>query len=106
MNIDELFKKLPGAFKADAAQGMDVTIQFNISEPRHVVIKDSKLTVNSGTAPSPSLAMNIADSDLVGMMTGTIEGMTLFMTGKLTIDGDMMLAQRMGGIFDQSKLSA
>ena len=31
--------------------------------------------------------------------------MTAFMTGKLQVEGDMMLGQRLQGFFDGSKLS-
>ena len=37
-------------------------------------------------------------------MKGELNGMTAFMTGKLQLDGDMMLAQRIGTFFDASKL--
>ena len=104
MTLDELFSQMPTAFNPSAADGMDATVQFNISKPRYIVIKDNTLTINEGTAPNPNMTMNIDDDSLLQMMTGQAEGMTLFMTGKLTIDGDMMLGQRLGGLFDQSKL--
>jgi putative sterol carrier protein len=45
------------------------------------------------------------DEDLVSLMKGELNGMTAFMTGKLQLEGDLMLAQRMFGFFDSSKLS-
>ena len=44
------------------------------------------------------------DDDFVALMKGELNGMTAFMTGKLQLDGDMMLAQRMPSMFDASKL--
>ena len=44
------------------------------------------------------------DDDLVSLLKGDLNGMTAFMTGKLQLDGDMMLAQRMTSFFDASKL--
>jgi putative sterol carrier protein len=37
-------------------------------------------------------------------MKGELNGMTAFMTGKLQVDGDLMLAQRMASFFDAGKL--
>jgi putative sterol carrier protein len=45
------------------------------------------------------------DDDLIALLKGELNGMTAFMTGKLQIDGDLMLAQRMSGFFDASKLA-
>ena len=106
MTLDELFSQMPTAFNPSAADGMNATVQFNISKPRYLVIKDSTLSINEGTAPNPDMTMNIDDDSLLEMMTGKAEGMTLFMTGKLSIDGDMMLGQRLGGLFDPSKLAS
>jgi putative sterol carrier protein len=44
------------------------------------------------------------DDDLVALIKGELNGMTAFMTGKLQVDGDLMLAQRLPGLFDVSKL--
>ena len=42
---------------------------------------------------------------LIALMKGELNGMTAFMTGKLQLDGDLMLAQRIGGLFDPAKLA-
>lgn len=105
MSTTEFLNKLPGAFNADAASGTDCTIQFNVSEPTHVVIKDGTCEVISGTADSPTLGVTMEDADLIAMLSGELDGMSAFMTGKLQVEGDLMLAQRMGAFFDQAKLA-
>lgn len=105
MTLDELFDKLPGALDQDAASGVDATIQFNSSTPRYVVIADGNCAVEEGTADDPRIAVTMDDDDLVSMMKGELDGMSAFMTGKLQIDGDIMFAQQLGGLFDASKLS-
>jgi putative sterol carrier protein len=104
MSITALLQKLPAAFDADAAAGTDCTIQFNTSTPAYAVIKDGKCEVSEGTAADADVTLNIADDDLIALMKGELNGMTAFMTGKLTVDGDLMLAQRVGSFFDASKL--
>ena len=98
----DLLSKLPAAFVADAAS--DCTIQFNISTPKNVVIKGGTCTLNDGAAASPDVTITMEDDDFVALMKGELNGMTAFMTGKLQLDGDLMLAQRMSGMIDAAKL--
>lgn len=100
----DLIARMPAAFDASAAGGTDCTIQFNISTPRHVVISDGSCTVRDGAAAAPDVSITMEDDDFVALMTGELNGMTAFMTGKLTVEGDLMLAQRLSSLFDSSKL--
>lgn len=104
MTLDDLFAKMPTAFNPSAASGVNATVQFNCSKPRNVVIKDGAVTINQGTAADPTVAITMQDQDLLDMLTGKLDGMSAFMTGKLQLDGDMMFAQRMGSLFDYSKV--
>lgn len=104
MTAAEMIRNLPRAFDASAAAGTDCTIQFNCSTPMHVVIKDGGCTIGDGTASNSDLAITMEDEDLIALMTGELNGMQAFMTGKLQIEGDMMLAQRMASFFDSSKV--
>jgi putative sterol carrier protein len=100
----ELLKKLPSAFQPEAAGDTDCTVQFNISTPMHVVIKSGTCAPRDGASASPDVAITMDDDDLVSLMKGELNGMTAFMTGKLQLEGDLALAQRMFGFFDSSKL--
>ena len=100
----DLLKKPPAAFNASEASGMDCTLQFNCSTPMNAVIKDGTCTLNEGTAGNADVAITMEDEDLVALMKGELNGMTAFMTGKLQVEGDLMLAQRIASIFDSSKL--
>ncbi len=100
----ELIKKLPAAFDADGAAGQECTIQFNISKPMHTVIKGGACTVADGPAAAPDLSITMEDDDLVALFKGELNGMTAFMTGKLQLEGDLMLAQKLSTFFSASKL--
>lgn len=104
MTAAEMIRNLPKAFDASAAAGTDCTIQFNCSTPMHVVIKDGSCKSGDGPAASSDLAITMEDEDLIALMKGELNGMQAFMTGKLQIEGDMMLAQRMASFFDASKV--
>jgi putative sterol carrier protein len=97
-------QKLPAALNAEAAAGTDAVIQFNSSQPHYVTIKGGSATVTAGSASSPDVTLTMEDDDLIALMKGELNGMTAFMTGKLQLDGDLMLAQRISGLFDPAKL--
>ncbi len=104
MSAADLLKKLPAAFNSSEAGGMDCTLQFNCSTPMHAVIKGGACTLVDGTAADADVAITMDDDDLVALMKGELNGMTAFMTGKLQVEGDLMLAQRIASIFDANKL--
>ncbi len=104
MSVADLLQKLPAALNAEAAAGTDAVIQFNSSQPHYVTIKGGSATVTAGSASSPDVTLTMEDDDLIALMKGELNGMTAFMTGKLQLDGDLMLAQRISGLFDPAKL--
>ncbi len=106
MTAKELIQLMPAAFKPEAAGNMEAIVQYDISEPMYCVIKDGDCKVAEGAHDNPTVTIRMADDDLVNLMTGELDGMTAFMTGKLKLDGDMMLAQRLGGLFDAARLEA
>ncbi len=96
----EFFEKvLPNRFKPNKAAGVDVTVQINIIGPNGgdwaVTIKNQKLEVKEGTYPSPTLVINIAETDYMDVVNGKMSGEKAFMTGKLKFKGDIALALRL-----------
>jgi len=96
----EFFEKvLPNRFKPNKAAGVDVTVQINIIGPNGgdwaVTIKNQKLEVKEGTHPSPTLVINMAETDYMDVVNGKMSGEKAFMTGKLKFKGDIALALRL-----------
>lgn len=104
MSAKAMIEQMPAAFDAAAAADVDAVIQYNCSTPMHMVIQNGECAVGEGAHDSPTVTVTMEDDDLIEMLNGELDGMTAFMTGKLQIDGDIMLAQRMGSFFDRSKL--
>ena len=100
-DIQEILSGLEDRFNADAAAGLDVVFQFNITDgdPFHIEVKDGAYDILEGTSDNPSVSL-IADTDtFTGIMTGEINGMQAFMTGRLRTEGNMMLASKLGDLF-------
>jgi len=101
--VQAVFDKMLGSFKADAAAGVEVIFQFNISGPDggewHCVIKDSACTVEKGTHEKPACTIKMADGDFLDMMAGKLPAMQAFTSGKLQIEGDVMKSQLLEKLF-------
>lgn len=105
MTVNDLIKKMPEAMNPAAATGMQSTIQYKISNPMYLVIEDGKCSAHEGVAPKHDVALTMTDDNLMAMLKGELNGISAFMSGKLKVEGDMMLAQRMQTLFDTSKLA-
>ena len=53
--------------------------------------------------PKADCAITIADADMVAMAAGKLNGMQAFMSGKMKIKGNMMLAQKFGALAESTK---
>lgn len=104
MSVIDFLQKMTSTFNPDAAVGANCVLQFNTSKPAYVTIADGAAKLTEGNAPGPDVTLIMADDDLIALLKGELNGMQAFMTGKLQLEGDMMLAQRLGTFFDPSKL--
>jgi len=102
-DVQAVFDKMVNSFKADAAAGVDVIFQFNISGPGggewYCVIKDLTCTVVKGTHEKPACSIKMADGDFLAMMGGKLPAMQAFTSGKLLIGGDVMKSQLLEKLF-------
>ena len=101
--VQSIIDGLPDAFQSDAAAGVDAIFQFDISGDQagvyHLVVKEGALTVNEGPHATPNVTLKADASDFIAIMTGEIDGMSAFMSGKLQVEGDLMLAQTFATLF-------
>ena len=102
--LDEIFQDMEQSFQPDKATGVDANIQWQIKDgdeekPYTVTIKDGTFSWQEGTADSPAVTLSTDRESFVALMTGKAQGASLYMAGKLRIQGDLMLAQRMSQFF-------
>jgi len=96
----EFFEKvLPSRFKPDKAEGIDVTVRIKITGPNGgdwvVTIKNQKLEVEEGTHPSPTLTLEMAETDYMELVNREMSGEKAFLTGKLRFKGNIALALKL-----------
>ena len=102
-DVKAIFKKMPKAFRADAASGVDVAIQFSITGEGggewYTEIRGGICRVEAGTCLNPSCTIRMDAVDFLDMMSGKLPAMLAFTSGKLKIGGDLMKAQLIGKLF-------
>jgi 3-hydroxy-3-methylglutaryl CoA synthase/NAD(P)-dependent dehydrogenase (short-subunit alcohol dehydrogenase family)/putative sterol carrier protein len=105
--VKGLFDAMPGAFVAEAAAGVDVVFQFSISGPGggdwNVTVRDKTIQVVQGKAAKPTTTIQMADEDFMKLLSGELDGMKAYTSGKLKIGGDLMKSQLIGKLFNFKK---
>ncbi len=101
--VAAVFDKMPEAFNADAAAGVDVIFQYSITGGGGgeyiVIVKDGTLTIEKGTHDKPTTTLTISDSDFLDLIGGKLNPMAAYTTGKLKIGGDLMKSQLIEKLF-------
>jgi acyl dehydratase/putative sterol carrier protein len=105
--LDGIFQGMQERFQPDRASGVVATVQWLITDggeekPYALTIKDGTLSWEQGQVGSPTVTLSTDSESFTALMTGKAQGPALYMSGKLRIQGDLMLAQRMGSFFAQS----
>jgi len=102
-NVQAVFDGMNAGFKADAAAGVDVVFQFNISGADggdwYCAVKDGTCTVEAGSHEKPQCTIKMTDADFLAMMGGKLAAMQAFTSGKLKIEGDVMKSQLLEKLF-------
>ncbi|MCW2927530.1 MAG: sterol-binding protein [Thermoleophilia bacterium] len=92
MSVKQRFATLEERFKPDAAKGVDVRFQFQLSGDGggdwYVEIKDGKITVKDGSGPNPTATLKASAKDYKKIADGEMNKMWAFVRGKLKVDGD------------------
>jgi NAD(P)-dependent dehydrogenase (short-subunit alcohol dehydrogenase family)/acyl dehydratase/putative sterol carrier protein len=98
-----IFERLPGAFRAERAGGVDVIFQFDLSGAGggvwHVAVREGACKVMEGGHPSPTTTIKMSSEDFVKMISGELNAMAAYTGGKLKIEGDLMKSQLIEKLF-------
>ncbi len=106
LTLKELFERMPQAFVASKAAGVQADIQFKFTGAEagdwYVTIRDGALQVHEGISPAPKLTVSGDSDDIVKIFAGKMDGMQAYMSGRLRVSGDMSLAMKLMGLFKLS----
>ena len=104
--LDEIFKRMGEYLKPETAQGVDAIVHWKITERAdggfdhyELVIKDGKATVTDKPEHEPRVTFSVGAVDFLKLVTGNASGPVLFTTGKLKVNGDLVFAAQIAGMF-------
>ena len=102
-----IFETMATRFLPDKAAGKTAVIQYDIAMPDsvktyQVVVGGGTCTTSAGAGQEATVTLALSAADFLRLIAGKLNGMQAFMSGKLKLKGDMMLAQTMQGWFDAS----
>lgn len=102
-DIQDIIDKLPSVFNADAAKGVNAVFQYEITGEGggswYVTVNDGTFEVKEGTHPSPSVTMKLDTATYKAMAAKQLGGIQAYMSGKLKVTGNLMIAQKFQQIF-------
>jgi 3-hydroxy-3-methylglutaryl CoA synthase/NAD(P)-dependent dehydrogenase (short-subunit alcohol dehydrogenase family)/putative sterol carrier protein len=103
LSVKGIFERIPEAFQADQASGLDVVFQFKISGAGggdwYVVVKDGACEVTEGVHDRPTTTVRMGDEDFIQLISGKLNAMSAYTGGKLKIEGDLMKSQLIEKLF-------
>merc|ERR1711879_559008 len=86
----------------------NAVFQFVISDAGEdgklcVDLKNGDGSTTRGDGSKPDVTITMKDQDFAALATGKLNGMSAYMSGKLKIKGNMMLAQKLAPILKSAK---
>jgi putative sterol carrier protein len=102
--LDTVFAGMQERFQPERAAGVDAQVQWVVSDageehPYVLTLKDGTCRAEPGRTESPRVTLAADLASFTKLMAGKVPGPALYMGGKLQIQGDLMLAQRMTTFF-------
>jgi putative sterol carrier protein len=102
--LRQIFDFMATQFQPDRAAGQSAVIGWDITSPEgthgyQLKVADGTCVASSGSGEAARVTLGMALPDFLRFITGQLDGMQAFMTGKLKLAGDMMFAQSMQAWF-------
>lgn len=106
--LSEVFGRMEKQFKAESAGSTQALIRWKITGETEVVyetkIEDGTCTVTEGRGEAePRVTLVMGDAEFLKLVSGNASPVTMFMTRKLKIVGDVALASGLTRLFDIPK---
>ena len=104
--LQQIFNGMAQAFVPEAAAGQSAVVQYDVTvagKPHTYQLKiaGGKCEVVKGRAAAPRVTLTLTLPDFLRLVAGKLPPVQAFMTGKLKLQGDMMIATAMQGWFRQ-----
>lgn len=104
--VPEVFRRMPERVNQATASAIEAVISWHVTRPdgqgdRWVVeVIRGTCTVSEGEHPSPRVHLELDPVTFLRLVTGNANPVTAFMSGQITITGDLMFAASVPTLFE------
>ena len=105
--VAEVFEGMKKHFLPDRAKDQKAVIQYNVKAPDavhtyQIKVEAAQCEVSKGTTDPARVTLTLALPDFLRLVSGKLNGVQAYFTGRLKVSGDAMFAQTMQGWFKQA----
>ncbi|HVS29065.1 MAG TPA: SCP2 sterol-binding domain-containing protein [Solirubrobacteraceae bacterium] len=111
--LDEIFSRMEEHFDAAKAGSVDAVIHWKIlgrpdggEDLYELIVRGGACKLSPEPAEQPRVTFAIDSVAFLRLVTGNASGPDLFMQGKLKIEGDLMFAAQVAGLFKVPQAAA
>jgi hypothetical protein len=107
--LDEIFNRMPGMIDPDAIADTEAVVHFHLldrpdehgggHDEYEVVLENGAATLSEEPSREATVTIKATPLDFFKLAAGRASGPTMFMTGRLKLEGDLMLATRLASFF-------
>jgi putative sterol carrier protein len=96
MNVADIFEHMAASFHGGA--DVNKTFQWNVQGEQAgrwaITVENGHCRLVPGGVTSPDIVFEVVDQDWLAIADGTLNAVYAFMSGRVKIHGDMMLAMK------------
>ena len=104
--LDDVFRRMAEHVDPDRARDVTTVVHWKIYDRPEggydhyeVVLDGGTCTVSESPSREPAVTLKLKPAEFLKLVSGTASGPTMFMTGKLKLEGNVMLASRLTSMF-------
>ncbi len=104
--LDDVFRRMAEHVDQDRARDVTTVLHWKIYDRPEggydhyeVVLEGGTCTVSESPSREAAITLKLKPADFLKLVSGSASGPTMFMTGRLKLEGDVMLASRLTSMF-------
>jgi putative sterol carrier protein len=104
--LDDVFRRMAAHVDPERARDVTAVVHWKIFDRPEggydhyeVVLESGRCAVTEAPSREPAVTLKLKPADFLKLVSGTASGPTMFMTGRLKLEGDVMLASRLTSLF-------
>ena len=104
--LDDIFRRMAEHVDPDRARDVTTVVHWKIYDRPdggydhvEVLLEGGTCTVSESPSRDAAITLKMKPADFLKLVSGNASGPTMFMTGKLKLEGDVMLASRLTSMF-------